>query len=386
MRVSTRYLINYPSADRSDSSDVPRDIESVVNAVETSVMFGQGTLASRPAFGTTGRLYMATDLTPKTLYYDDGASWTATGSLPHAATHKVGGTDEFNDVGANLASGAALAVTNAKHLITGSTTITSIAPTFTSAKGQQLTLVFQATITVRNLNNIKLFGGIDAGFVANEILKLFYDGANWVEETRTSRYLSGQGGIIWNGSSTPTGLVAEDGSAISRATYAAFFNNVGTLYGVGDGSTTVNLPDSRGRVDVAYVSSGGHTDVATIALTEGTTLASRRPKHPTSHALTVTGAPAVGSLALPDHAHLPGGMYLEGSLDGATSGANRVVTNDHAVTTTAPVLGNTGSPTSFPGIGGAPALGSLAIGGTAGVAGSASDTPAYLVRPKFTRI
>lgn len=42
-----------------------------------------------------------------------------------------------------------------------------------------------------------------------------------------------------------------DGSAISRATYAALFAAIGETYGAGDGTTTFNLPDPRGRTLVA---------------------------------------------------------------------------------------------------------------------------------------
>ena len=41
-----------------------------------------------------------------------------------------------------------------------------------------------------------------------------------------------------------------DGSAVSRTEYALLFSIIGTTYGVGDGSTTFNLPDLRGRVAV----------------------------------------------------------------------------------------------------------------------------------------
>ena len=41
-----------------------------------------------------------------------------------------------------------------------------------------------------------------------------------------------------------------DGSEVSRTTYADLFNVIGTSYGAGDGSTTFNLPDKRGRVSV----------------------------------------------------------------------------------------------------------------------------------------
>mgnify|MGYP000350743285 CR=1 FL=1 len=51
-------------------------------------------------------------------------------------------------------------------------------------------------------------------------------------------------------SSAPSGYLLEDGAAVSRTTYAALFAAIGTTYGAGDGSTTFNLPDSRGRTSV----------------------------------------------------------------------------------------------------------------------------------------
>ncbi len=56
-------------------------------------------------------------------------------------------------------------------------------------------------------------------------------------------------------SAAPSGYLAEDGSAVSRSTYASLFSMIGTTYGAGDGSTTFNLPDSRGRVSVNLNSS-----------------------------------------------------------------------------------------------------------------------------------
>jgi microcystin-dependent protein len=43
-----------------------------------------------------------------------------------------------------------------------------------------------------------------------------------------------------------------DGSAISRATYASLFATIGTTYGSGDGSTTFNIPDTRGYFGRAW--------------------------------------------------------------------------------------------------------------------------------------
>lgn len=46
-------------------------------------------------------------------------------------------------------------------------------------------------------------------------------------------------------SSAPTGWLKADGTAVSRTTYAALFAAIGTTFGVGNGSTTFNLPDLR---------------------------------------------------------------------------------------------------------------------------------------------
>lgn len=51
----------------------------------------------------------------------------------------------------------------------------------------------------------------------------------------------------WPGATIPPGWGDCDGAAISRTTYAALFAEIGTTYGVGDGSTTFNKPDFRGR-------------------------------------------------------------------------------------------------------------------------------------------
>jgi microcystin-dependent protein len=58
--------------------------------------------------------------------------------------------------------------------------------------------------------------------------------------------------LDWGGSADPAGghFLLCDGRAISRTTYAALFAIIGVTYGVGDGSTTFNIPDLRGRTSV----------------------------------------------------------------------------------------------------------------------------------------
>lgn len=52
-----------------------------------------------------------------------------------------------------------------------------------------------------------------------------------------------------------------EGAEVSRTTYAALYQIYGTTYGVGDGSTTFNLPDCRNRVfwgaeEFGYIAAG----------------------------------------------------------------------------------------------------------------------------------
>ena len=53
--------------------------------------------------------------------------------------------------------------------------------------------------------------------------------------------------MAWPTATIPTGWLECDGSAVSRTTYASLYAVIGTAYGVGDGSTTFNLPDYQGE-------------------------------------------------------------------------------------------------------------------------------------------
>lgn len=53
------------------------------------------------------------------------------------------------------------------------------------------------------------------------------------------------------GITIPDGWLECDGSEVSRTVYAKLFAAIGTIYGSGDGSTTFELPSTRGRVNVA---------------------------------------------------------------------------------------------------------------------------------------
>lgn len=56
--------------------------------------------------------------------------------------------------------------------------------------------------------------------------------------------------------SPPSGWLFCDGQAVSRTTYSTLFAVIGTLYGVGNGSTTFNLPDLRAKVPMGTNDAG----------------------------------------------------------------------------------------------------------------------------------
>lgn len=98
----------------------------------------------------------------------------------------------------------------------------------------------------------------------------------------------------------PTGWLFCDGRAISRTTYAALFSAIGTKFGVGDGSTTFNIPDLRGRT-IAYRDDmgGSAANRLNVALTGDTTDAAATVTALSSTANLVVGMIVVGA-GIPD--------------------------------------------------------------------------------------
>lgn len=109
--------------------------------------------------------------------------------------------------------------------------------------------------------------------------------------------------LPWTAATAPTGFLKCDGSAVSRATYAALFEVVGTTYGVGDGSTTFNLPDLTSRTMVAAntstsVGQAGGLNKVTPTLNQN--LAATAPAITGAVTANVTGnvSAGVGNLAV----------------------------------------------------------------------------------------
>ncbi|TAJ10646.1 MAG: hypothetical protein EPO61_02200 [Nitrospirae bacterium] len=109
------------------------------------------------------------------------------------------------------------------------------------------------------------------------------------------------GGLLaYGGSSAPSGYLLCDGSAVSRSTYATLFSTIGTTYGAGDGSTTFNLPDLRGRYPLGSGTGTGGGVSGSGAPSGGSSLTARSQGDwggEQSHTLTVS--------ELASHSHDP---------------------------------------------------------------------------------
>ena len=138
------------------------------------------------------------------------------------------------------------------------------------------------------------------------------------------------------GTTAPSDWLLCYGQAINRTTYSALFSVISTTYGIGDGSTTFNLPDLRGRVVAGQDDMGGTSanrltgqsggvDGDTLGAAGGAeqhqlTLA-QLASH--AHAYTSTGPGAAGYAAGPYTGSVPAGA-ADTTLNGGDGAHNNV--------------------------------------------------------------
>ncbi|MDD9955062.1 MAG: tail fiber protein [Anaerolineaceae bacterium] len=95
--------------------------------------------------------------------------------------------------------------------------------------------------------------------------------------------------LAWAGSAAPDGWKLCDGAAISRSDFEDLFSVIGETFGAGDGSTTFNLPDLRGRFPLGLDNMGG-ASADSVTATEADQLAGVGGSE--KHTLTVDEMPA----------------------------------------------------------------------------------------------
>ena len=163
-----------------------------------------------------------------------------------------------------------------------------------SAAGTNTSILLGSANTTSNVSIVKLHGGVaeDAGLsVFDQSAKYAPVSANLLSQstiqgtdTDVAPLMPAGSVIVWTTGSAPAGWLLCNGAAINRTTYAALFALIGTSYGVGNGSSTFNIPDTTDRMvtgagaNNAIASSSGRlrgthqiiTDSGTASITKGT--------------------------------------------------------------------------------------------------------------------
>ncbi len=109
--------------------------------------------------------------------------------------------------------------------------------------------------------------------------------------------------LDYAGPTAPSGWTECDGSAISRTTFATLFAAIGTTWGVGDGSTTFNVPDLRRRTCVGRGGSATGTLGNTIGSTGGEENHVLTVGELAAHTHTVTDPGHNHTVSDPGHGH-----------------------------------------------------------------------------------
>jgi len=127
------------------------------------------------------------------------------------------------------------------------------------------------TLTNKTLTSPKINENVVLTATSTELN--YVDGVTSAIQTQINNISSVPTGSVsmWVTGTAPTGWLLCQGQAVSRTTYATLFGVISTTYGVGDNSTTFNLPDLRGRVPMGAGTGRNVADSANLtARTLGT--------------------------------------------------------------------------------------------------------------------
>ena len=165
-----------------------------------------------------------------------------------------------DDISGNLVLGGTLTA----YTATTSQVLTVLTDGFTFYARANVTNGLNPTLAVDGLTAkaIQSRSGVAVGYgtiIKDAIYKFTYDGSAdaWLVANAPGASRKIGETIVLNGTTLPDLCLWENGQAVSRTTYAVLFLEIGTTHGVGDGSTTFNVPDSRGRVDAGKDDMGG---------------------------------------------------------------------------------------------------------------------------------
>ena len=145
--------------------------------------------------------------------------------------------------------------------------------------------------------------------------------------------------ITWTVTAAPSGYLTCNGDAVNRSTYSGLFAIVSSLYGDGDGSSTFNIPDLRGKFQAGFRTTvaTGLTSV-TAGMIESTTIGN-------------TGGVQAVSLAtaqIPSHSHALTSVYSQGANQSNVPGLRRYSEVNTAAAMNTSVAGGGGVHSNIP--------------------------------------
>ena len=101
-------------------------------------------------------------------------------------------------------------------------------------------------------------------FAVGQYMEIAYDGTDFEAIVGSVPATVSVGTVMaWPMTTVPAGWLEADGSAVSRTTYSALFAVYSTSYGVGDGSTTFNLPNYKDYFLRGFDASGTNASTRT---------------------------------------------------------------------------------------------------------------------------
>jgi len=139
---------------------------------------------------------------------------------------------------------------------------------YSGASGIQQTIAYtspQSNVTI-SVRGYASASGVDAqifGTTSNPgVFSVYYFPTTTQQVITQQNVANVLGTVFYTAAATcPANSLAADGTAVSRSTYASLFQNIGTTFGTGDGSTTFNLPDMRG----IFVRGSGSQTISAIS-------------------------------------------------------------------------------------------------------------------------
>jgi microcystin-dependent protein len=168
--------------------------------------------------------------------------------------------DDITGITATTGSGTAYALTSNQTIAANTNGFTvQFTPGTTNTGAVTLSVDSQTAKPLRFLTGVDLPSGV---LISGSLYQATYRSAveEWLLHSfDASIYAIPVGACVdYFGATAPNGsFVLPYGQAISRTTYSALFTLFSTTFGSGDGSTTFNVPDLRGRVTAGKDDMGG---------------------------------------------------------------------------------------------------------------------------------